>query len=727
MPKIDSVPSVDAVSAHLGSTQFIAGGAELQQQLSLHEGGVTPVTRSCGGKSEGGASTLARSTPTQSTSLAWEADHVDAVNVVIQAAKKQRVGGERKIGPGVRATSPLVGGLSGEYPDRVLSIFNAYVADTEDFNIFMNFEGERWLQTSATYDTGAALPLVKPDLVPYMVDQSASQRGVVFGGSASALRCGTTGTLKLYLLRCRDDASPAEQDRLYQSTRGFDPAVDLVPSHSYKARTKRNTRGAVSLDLPFDSFDSLQRNLFSMKVPYEELGYGTYIPPRQGFPGAVTGIFKDGGIFQGAVSDVGTSRPELAANGYPYEVPFRYSEDTHEWLIDFIVAANDATARRVLRMRQQANEVAAHVSSVAVEEQAPICNTVADVYSALRSLPFQRGVSSESRGLFVFARDGDREFAVDLAQLPDRGAFDELGGDSRFFECETAAQPTVFPIAMAKPSLPALHLSMVELFEDAMPAVHAADGDSVVSSQGVSSGMVSTAVSAPLKSSTNLTMKQRQWQNLNDFVACIRRAELSSVDSVTGAAYSVFNDSESSIEDWLVEFICAEAAYDSSNKWDVKDAKAQYGFAIHLFDGPVIWTSKKHSHVGTSSTHNEYMALYWLVRSVVWLRQLIAEIGLENELLSGPISCRGDNAQATKLCCDDIVTSGNKFYNMMYHFSKECYEAKLISPIQVDTSLNWVDILTKCANAVLMRRHAPVLTGYSDRRMENLVDTVVRD
>eukprot|EP01050_Picozoa_sp_SAG11_P006727 SAG11_NODE_534_length_8654_cov_11.580919_1_plen_1130_part_10 len=55
-----------------------------------------------------------------------------------------------------------------------------------------------------------------------------------------------------------------------------------------------------------------------------------------------------------------------------------------------------------------------------------------------------------------------------------------------------------------------------------------------------------------------------------------------------------------------------EAAYDSSNKWDVKDAKAQYGFAIHLFDGPVIWTSKKHSHVGTSSTHNEYMALYWL-------------------------------------------------------------------------------------------------------------------
>eukprot|EP01050_Picozoa_sp_SAG11_P039347 SAG11_NODE_16514_length_545_cov_1.080717_1_plen_60_part_01 len=59
-----------------------------------------------------------------------------------------------------------------------------------------------------------------------------------------------------------------------------------------------------------------------------------------------------------------TPPPPLAANGYPNEVPFRYSADTHGWLIDFIVASNDATARRVLRMRQQANEVAAQASSV---------------------------------------------------------------------------------------------------------------------------------------------------------------------------------------------------------------------------------------------------------------------------------------------------------------------------------------------------------------------------
>ena len=72
-----------------------------------------------------------------------------------------------------------------------------------------------------------------------------------------------------------------------------------------------------------------------------------------------------------------------------------------------------------------------------------------------------------------------------------------------------------------------------------------------------------------------------------------------------------------------------------------------------------IWAAKKHAHVGTSSTHNEYMALYHLVRAIVWLRQLITEVGLDGELLDGPTLALGDNDQATNLCCDDVVTVGS--------------------------------------------------------------------
>ena len=47
--------------------------------------------------------------------------------------------------------------------------------------------------------------------------------------------------------------------------------------------------------------------------------------------------------------------------------------------------------------------------------------------------------------------------------------------------------------------------------------------------------------------------------------------------------------------------------YDSSDKKDPKDSKAQYGYVIMMFGGPILWSVKKHNHAGRSSTDNEYM------------------------------------------------------------------------------------------------------------------------
>eukprot|EP01050_Picozoa_sp_SAG11_P035357 SAG11_NODE_12927_length_678_cov_2.734024_2_plen_89_part_01 len=73
----------------------------------------------------------------------------------------------------------------------------------------------------------------------------------------------------------------------------------------------------------------------------------------------------------------------------------------------------------------------------------------------------------------------------------------------------------------------------------------------------------------------------------------------------------------------------------------------------------------------------------------------LTEVGLDGELLDGPTLALGDNDQATNLCYDEIVTAGNKFYHMMYHFSKEMYEAKQIAPLRIDTKDNWADLMTK--------------------------------
>ena len=51
------------------------------------------------------------------------------------------------------------------------------------------------------------------------------------------------------------------------------------------------------------------------------------------------------------------------------------------------------------------------------------------------------------------------------------------------------------------------------------------------------------------------------------------------------------------------------ATYDSADNDDPKDGKSQFGYLIMLFDGLIDAVSKQTPHVGTSSTHNEYIAM----------------------------------------------------------------------------------------------------------------------
>jgi hypothetical protein len=153
------------------------------------------------------------------------------------------------------------------------------------------------------------------------------------------------------------------------------------------------------------------------------------------------------------------------------------------------------------------------------------------------------------------------------------------------------------------------------------------------------------------------------------------------------------------------------AHYDSSNKPDPSDGKCQYGFVIHLYGGPICWTSKKHAHVGLSSGMNEYMALCHCIKTVVWLRQLLEEMGL-NEMTEKPTLVFGDNDNCTRLSKEDIVTSGNKFYYLPYHYSKEAVAMGHVKTLRCDTTENLSDPLTKNLTTGKCVSLFPSLKGY---------------
>jgi len=150
--------------------------------------------------------------------------------------------------------------------------------------------------------------------------------------------------------------------------------------------------------------------------------------------------------------------------------------------------------------------------------------------------------------------------------------------------------------------------------------------------------------------------------------------------------------------------------YDASNRSDPTDEKSQYGFACFLFNGPVQWASRKQRHVGTSSTHNEYMALFHATVDTVWLRRLLIETGY-TEHVKGATTMSGDNDQATRLAREALVTAGNRMIRNNYHFIKECVEEGDIDTRRVDMLDNPADPLTKPLSPQYCERLLPVMTG----------------
>ena len=152
------------------------------------------------------------------------------------------------------------------------------------------------------------------------------------------------------------------------------------------------------------------------------------------------------------------------------------------------------------------------------------------------------------------------------------------------------------------------------------------------------------------------------------------------------------------------------AYVDASNKDDPHDGKTQYGYTIN-WGGPIITKSGKLTHVGINSTYNEYMALHYAIKHIVWLRQFMDEMGL-GSIVSKPTLVYADNKQANNLCHEDLVTSGNMYFRTSYHYNKEEVEDGTVAIRYTHTSTNYSDATTKGLGPIKIRQFKPVLHGY---------------
>ena len=96
------------------------------------------------------------------------------------------------------------------------------------------------------------------------------------------------------------------------------------------------------------------------------------------------------------------------------------------------------------------------------------------------------------------------------------------------------------------------------------------------------------------------------------------------------------------------------------------------------------------------------------------------EMSLES-LVSDPTLLLADNRPANTLSVEDIVTSGNQYIYLPYHYNKEVQEMKFSEVAYVKSLDNISDLTTKCVDSATLKVLWPAITGQDHTLIKKLM------
>jgi hypothetical protein len=118
------------------------------------------------------------------------------------------------------------------------------------------------------------------------------------------------------------------------------------------------------------------------------------------------------------------------------------------------------------------------------------------------------------------------------------------------------------------------------------------------------------------------------------------------------------------------------------------------GFIALIGNAPVAWKSVRQRVVALSSCEVEYIAMAELAKELLWLRNLLADLGL----VQGPTIVYCDNKSAIATALHTSVKARSKHIDTRHHFLRQLVEDKTIEVVYAPTTSMLADCLTKKAN-----------------------------
>ena len=130
---------------------------------------------------------------------------------------------------------------------------------------------------------------------------------------------------------------------------------------------------------------------------------------------------------------------------------------------------------------------------------------------------------------------------------------------------------------------------------------------------------------------------------------------------------------------------------DSNYAADKDKRRSITGFVFTMCGGAISWKSSLQSVVALSTTEAEYIALTEAVKEAIWLRGLVSELGLKQEVVI--VSC--DSSSAIQLSKNPKYHERTKHIDVRIHFIRDEINKGVMNVVNVPSEVNPADMLTK--------------------------------
>ncbi|GJW66053.1 ribonuclease H-like domain-containing protein [Tanacetum coccineum] len=120
--------------------------------------------------------------------------------------------------------------------------------------------------------------------------------------------------------------------------------------------------------------------------------------------------------------------------------------------------------------------------------------------------------------------------------------------------------------------------------------------------------------------------------------------------------------------------------------------KSVSGYCVFLGDSLVTWKSKKQSTLSRSSVEAEYRSMASATCEVIWLSNLLGDMGVKGLL---PVVLYCDNSSALQIAANPVFHEKSKHFEINVHLVRDKVASGVIKTEKIHTTQQIVDVLTK--------------------------------